>query len=67
MIRAAGNLSLGTAGSYMRKPDCFRRAAGRIRVRCAEIDMDAVQRVKGMRITRIYATHHGPCLQPRSL
>ncbi len=31
----------------MRKPDCFRRAAGRIRVRCAEIDMDAGQRVKG--------------------
>ncbi|KAH9996205.1 hypothetical protein BJV77DRAFT_942439, partial [Russula vinacea] len=32
--------------SYTRKPDCFRRAAGRIRVRCAEIDMDADQRVK---------------------
>jgi hypothetical protein len=32
----------------MRKPDCFRRAAGRIRVKCAEIDMDADQRVKGM-------------------
>ncbi|KAF8491871.1 hypothetical protein F5888DRAFT_1619620, partial [Russula emetica] len=31
---------------YMRKPDCFRRAAGRIRVKCAEIDMDADQRVK---------------------
>ncbi|KAF8480116.1 hypothetical protein DFH94DRAFT_460798 [Russula ochroleuca] len=32
--------------SYKRKPDCFRRAAARIRVRCAEIDMDAGQRVK---------------------
>ncbi|KAH9990983.1 hypothetical protein BJV74DRAFT_920534 [Russula compacta] len=31
---------------YMRKPDCFRRAAGRIRIKCAEIDMDADQRVK---------------------
>ncbi|KAI9511671.1 hypothetical protein F5148DRAFT_266572 [Russula earlei] len=31
---------------YMRKPDCFRRAARRIRVRCDEIDLDADQRVK---------------------
>jgi hypothetical protein len=40
--------ALGNTGLYMRKPDCFRRAAGRIRVKCAEIDMDADQRVKGM-------------------
>jgi hypothetical protein len=59
---------LAISGSYTRKPDCFRRAAGRIRVRCAEIDMDADQRVKGMCITRIYATHHHrPRIQPRSL
>jgi hypothetical protein len=38
----------------MRKPDCFRRAAGRIRVKCAEIDMDADQRVKGMRALYAY-------------
>jgi hypothetical protein len=38
----------------MRKPDCFRRAAGRIRVKCAEIDMDADQRVKGMRALHAY-------------
>ncbi|KAH9968210.1 hypothetical protein BC827DRAFT_1171024 [Russula dissimulans] len=31
---------------YMRKPDCFRRAAGRIRVRCDEMDMDADQRIR---------------------
>ncbi|KAI9444265.1 hypothetical protein H4582DRAFT_1807497 [Lactarius indigo] len=33
-------------GSYARKPDCFRRAAGRIRSRCADIEMDADERVK---------------------
>lgn len=38
----------------MRKPDCFRRAAGRIRVKCDEIDMDADQRVKGMRALHAY-------------
>jgi hypothetical protein len=37
----------------MRKPDCFRRA-GRIRVKCAEIDVDADQRVKGMRALHAY-------------
>jgi len=41
----------------MRKPDCFRRAAGRIRVRCDEMDVDADQRIRGARITRIYAIH----------
>lgn len=39
---------------YLRKPDCFRRAAGRIRVKCAEIDMDADQRVKGVRALYAY-------------
>ena len=38
----------------MRKPDCFRRAAGRIRIKCAEIDMDADQRVKGVRTLHAY-------------
>ncbi|KAI0292895.1 hypothetical protein BC826DRAFT_1017394 [Russula brevipes] len=39
--------AIGTVdGPYMRKPDCFRRAAGRIRVKCAEIDIDPDQRVK---------------------
>ena len=38
----------------MRKPDCFRRAAARIRVKCAEIDMDADQRVKGMHVLHAY-------------
>ncbi|KAI9458871.1 hypothetical protein BJY52DRAFT_1267638 [Lactarius psammicola] len=33
-------------GLYARKPDCFRRAAGRIRSRCADIEMDADERVK---------------------
>lgn len=46
--------ALGNTGLYMRKPDCFRRAAGRIRVKCAEIDMDANQRVKGMRTLHAY-------------
>ncbi|KAN0127225.1 hypothetical protein V8E53_014945 [Lactarius tabidus] len=32
--------------SYAKKPDCFRRAAGRIRSRCADIEMDADERVK---------------------
>ncbi|KAI0305132.1 hypothetical protein B0F90DRAFT_1625372 [Multifurca ochricompacta] len=32
--------------SYARRPDCFRRAAGRIRARCADIDIDADERVK---------------------
>lgn len=36
----------GISGPYARKPDCFRRAAGRIRPRCADIEMDADERVK---------------------
>ncbi|KAH8998113.1 Tht1-like nuclear fusion protein-domain-containing protein [Lactarius akahatsu] len=35
-----------TIGPYVRKPDCFRRAAGRIHSRCADIEMDADERVK---------------------
>ena len=46
--------ALGNTGLYMRKPDCFRRASGRVRVKCAEIDMDADQRVKGMCTLRAY-------------
>jgi hypothetical protein len=46
------------AGRYERKPDCFRRAAGRIRVRCGEIDLDADQRVKGTLLARIHAIHY---------
>jgi len=49
-LRWAHSEILGLAGPYKRKPDCFRHAAGRIRVRCAEIDMDADQRVKGTHI-----------------
>jgi hypothetical protein len=47
-IDSACQEALGNTGLYLRKPDCFRRAAGRIRVKCAEIDLDADQRVKGM-------------------
>ncbi|KAH9057954.1 hypothetical protein EDB83DRAFT_1038177 [Lactarius deliciosus] len=35
-----------TSSPYARKPDCFRRAAGRIHSRCADIEMDADERVK---------------------
>lgn len=42
---------------YSRKPDCFRRAAGRIRSRCADIEMDADERVKGMHPIRIYSNY----------
>ncbi|KAH9000803.1 Tht1-like nuclear fusion protein-domain-containing protein [Lactarius hatsudake] len=39
--------AFGSASSpYVRKPDCFRRAAGRIHSRCADIEMDADERVK---------------------
>ena len=57
----------GVAGPYERKPDCFRRAVGRIRVRCAEIDLDADQRVKGTLLSRIHPIHHRHCMQPQSL
>ena len=44
-------------GPYAKKPDCFRRAAGRIRSRCADIEMDADERVKGMLFIRIYSNY----------
>lgn len=47
----------GNIGPYARKPDCFRRAAGRIHSKCADIEMDADERVKGMLPIRIYSNY----------
>ena len=46
----------GIIDPYARKPDCFRRAAGRIRSRCADIEMDTDERIKGMHPIRIYVS-----------
>ncbi|KAJ6590499.1 hypothetical protein DFH09DRAFT_1139517 [Mycena vulgaris] len=47
---------------YSRRPDCFRRVAGRIRVRCGELEMDEDERVKAaisMTLCELAtATHH---------
>ena len=47
----------GIVEPYAKKPDCFRRAAGRIRSRCADIEMDADERVKGMYPICIYSIY----------
>jgi hypothetical protein len=33
--------------SFERKPDCFRRAARYMRARCADLELDEDQRVRG--------------------
>lgn len=40
-------LVLEQLNAYTKKSDCFRRAAGAVRVRCGDLEMDETERVGG--------------------
>ncbi|KAL6305991.1 hypothetical protein BKA93DRAFT_730248, partial [Sparassis latifolia] len=53
--------------SYTRERDCFRHAAGRIQMRCGQLDMDEGERIKAaisMTLCELAtAKHHAPPLE----
>ncbi|KJA21513.1 hypothetical protein HYPSUDRAFT_140502, partial [Hypholoma sublateritium FD-334 SS-4] len=56
--------------AYTRRPDCFKRAAGAVRARCATLDMDEAERVDAaisMTLCEIAtAAHHAAPLECRA-
>jgi len=52
------NVRSDALDSYDKKPDCFRRAAGVLRTRCGELDMDEAERVNGTLRPFFFPTPH---------